>query len=205
MKTLIAAFILTLVLGFLTTAPAIAQTSSEETVCEPLKADGITKGLYGLCVAFCEAQEWASIEVAISEGDLEALASEGPSSRILTKYNKKKQESDPGMPCILVEEPCPCWTADELASIDGYNSDGISITTQCTPPTSWPYFREARESDPINVAYATPGISGLCIYYNVETEVFRFLTEDGGSGGITVEESADCHAQVEAQCAALGF
>ena len=33
------------------------QTPAVESVCDPLKADGVTHGLYGLCIAFCEAQD----------------------------------------------------------------------------------------------------------------------------------------------------
>jgi len=47
---------------FPATPPAMDQTPDGETpanegVCDALQADGTTKGLYGLCVAFCEAQD----------------------------------------------------------------------------------------------------------------------------------------------------
>ena len=42
------------------------ETPAEETVCDPLKADGITKGLYGLCVAFCEAQDYSALNNPIN-------------------------------------------------------------------------------------------------------------------------------------------
>jgi hypothetical protein len=105
------------------------QTPAEETVCDPLREDGITKGLYGLCVAFCEAQDLADITVPLTPEALEALNIDAPSGRILENYNKKKQESDPGMPCILVQEPCPCFTKQELQSIDGYDADGMYMET----------------------------------------------------------------------------
>ena len=85
------------------------ETPANEGVCDPLKLDGITKGLYGLCVAYCEAQ------------DLDLLGDkEPPNTRILANYNKKKTDTDPDMPCIQV--PCPCWSADQLANIS--NSTG---------------------------------------------------------------------------------
>lgn len=106
--------------------PALAQTPdgmtpANEGVCDILQADGTTKGLYGLCVAFCEAQDHTSSATPISEADYDALAAAAPSGKLLSVYNKKKQSNDPGMPCIVYEEEgCPCWSADEFASIDGY-------------------------------------------------------------------------------------
>jgi hypothetical protein len=86
------------------------ETPANEGVCDPLKADGITKGLYGLCVAYCEAQ------------DLDLLGDKDPpNTRILDNYNKKKTENDPGMPCV--QAPCPCWTTEQLANIS--NSGGM--------------------------------------------------------------------------------
>jgi len=120
----------------LITAPAIAQTPDgitppNEGICDALSADGVSKGLYGLCVAFCEAQDWADVSVPITESDLDALSVKAPSGRILASYMKKKTETDPDMPCILVEEPCPCWTADELASIDGVGLAGEPLELLC--------------------------------------------------------------------------
>ena len=92
------------VLLFLSTAifssPVAAKTSdgqvpSEEGVCDVLKEDGVTKGLYGLCVAYCEA--------------------EASSERVLENYNRKATENDPAMPCLETVVSCPCWTMEELA------------------------------------------------------------------------------------------
>lgn len=99
-------------------------TPAEETICDTLREDGVTKGLYGLCVAFCEAQDLASEQTVLSYEDLVALGVDAPSGRILANYNKKKQEGDPGMPCIVEEPPCPCFTQEELQSIDGWNDVG---------------------------------------------------------------------------------
>ena len=63
-------------LFFVTTT--IAQTPDGDTpvnegVCDPLMEDGVTKGLYGLCVAFCESQDLASLDEPISSDDLDTL------------------------------------------------------------------------------------------------------------------------------------
>ena len=101
------------------------QTPAEETVCDPLRDDGITKGLYCLCVAFCEAQDVAERTTPLTPEALDALKIEVPSGRILGNYNKREQESNPDMPCVLVQESCPCFTKQELQNIDGYESDGL--------------------------------------------------------------------------------
>ena len=113
------------------------QTPAEETVCDPLRATGVTKGLYGLCVAFCEAQDIASVDEPITQDQLAALEASAPSGKILNAYNRKKRDADPHMPCILVQEPCPCWSEEEIAEIDG-NFDGnpINKAATCTPSQS---------------------------------------------------------------------
>ena len=84
------------------------ETPAEESTCDSLV--GATPGLYGLCVAFCEAQD--------CEPD---FAAEDPfghcrpaSSVILDRYNQKKAETDPPMPCLRV--PCPCYDEADLAA-----------------------------------------------------------------------------------------
>ena len=91
--------------------PATAQTPDGETpaveeVCDTLI--GATPGLYGLCVAYCEAHD-ADL---LSEPDV-------PNRNILRNYNTKKTKFDPPMPCAQIEEvdDCVCWTADELLMV----------------------------------------------------------------------------------------
>lgn len=93
---------------------------AEEDVCDSLR--GGTPGLYGLCVAFCEAHD---AELSVPDGDPAELAR--PDRKLLENYDRKRTASDPPMPC-LVEPPaddgptgsdpaadsCPCWTAVEL-------------------------------------------------------------------------------------------
>lgn len=81
---------------------ADGETPANEGVCNVLQ--GMTPGLYGLCVAYCEAQDLDMV------GDKPV-----PNSRILANYRKKMQAGDPDMPCLQV--PCPCWDAEELAAI----------------------------------------------------------------------------------------
>ena len=80
------------------------ETPANEGVCDVLI--GSTPGLFGLCNAYCEAQ------------DLDTFDKEPPRTKILENYNKKKQAGDPDMPCL--QTPCPCWSAqtNKLQIID---------------------------------------------------------------------------------------
>ncbi|KPK61373.1 MAG: hypothetical protein AMJ59_02895 [Gammaproteobacteria bacterium SG8_31] len=81
-----------------------------EGICGDLQ--GGTPGLYGLCVAFCEAQELGS-----------APNSKQSAFSLLAAYESKRAPDDPDMPCLdsgssnKPQPPaaeCRCWTADEL-------------------------------------------------------------------------------------------
>ena len=84
---------------------------SNEGVCDGLKIAGVTRGLYGLCVAFCEAQD-CEPDLSAADPFSACLPSSG---KLLAKYNKRKGAGDPDMPCI--QGPCPCWTQGELSSL----------------------------------------------------------------------------------------
>jgi len=90
-------------------------TPANEGVCDVLI--NATPGLYGLCIAFCEAQD---CEYNLdAEDPFENCRPSNP--RILEVYNRKKQATDPDMPCI--QEPCPCWSQEELEALP-FLSDG---------------------------------------------------------------------------------
>lgn len=74
------------------------ETPASEGVCDPLI--GGTPGLYGLCIAYCEAQ------------DLDAEQGKSPSMKLLELYDRRKTDADPPMPCV--QDPCPCWTEEDL-------------------------------------------------------------------------------------------
>lgn len=92
-------------------------TPSEETVCDVLKTDGVTKGLYGLCVAYCEAQDNDQIDKTPAN------------PKILANYRRKMSDTDPDMPCVHV--PCPCWTQEELDTATMDDSVAIVTATSC--------------------------------------------------------------------------
>lgn len=202
--------------GLLMVATAAAQTPdgqtpAEETVCDPLMDDGVTKGLYGLCVAFCEAQDHSSLNAAITEAELEALESEAPSGRVLANYNKKKKETDPAMPCIKVEESCPCWSAEDLAGIDGFAPDYTATEQYFCNTGQWDLVA-LREFAPLHMAWShllesTPehGPIGYCLYVDegASPQIFRHLTFHNGT--LSMPQARACNAQVRARCVEAGL
>jgi len=193
-------------------------TPAEETICDPLKQDGVTKGLYGLCVAFCEAQDWASELSTMTPEEVEAMEFDSPSGRILANYNKKKQESDPGMPCIVIAPPCPCFSQEELQSIDGFNDvSGYSIkyderlyVDKIIDPNGGDYITEAyggmmREYSNLKVdmhaatVNAKPGRSYVCSYVDNQKKasVSRSFRTDEGT--LSMAEWEACRDMIVAE------
>ena len=83
------------------------ETPANEGVCDELMY--ATPGLYGLCIAYCEAQD-------LDDTDLDdpiSVSKAVPKDQILANYEKKMRVGDPPMPCIQV--PIPCWTDEEIA------------------------------------------------------------------------------------------
>lgn len=212
-------FLPTMLILFLTTFDSVAlastpdgSTPAEETVCDPLKADGITKGLYGLCVAFCEAQDFADVSDATTDAELIDLMKGAPSGKILAAYNRKKSTTDPGMPCIVETSSCPCFTDTELADMDGIHDGQTLADFNCRRNTDG--LISAYEADPAPhisitvapVSYAGPTNAG-CIYQNRQVNqpdgIDRVLSI--GSGTITSEEVDLCASKLSTQCALYGM
>jgi hypothetical protein len=114
---------------------AVAQTPDGETpanegVCDELI--GLTPGLYGLCVGFCEAQDAEATFDVATQTITFAPGTKPSNPKLLELYNKKKvMGTDSDMPCVNVVEPpapvtCPCWTEPEL--------DGINPSSDATGP-----------------------------------------------------------------------
>jgi len=154
-------------------------TPANEGACDVLKTNA-TPGLYGLCVAYCEAQ------------DLDTFDKEPPSTKILDNYNKKKLTGDPDMPCLKV--PCPCWTDAELASITADN-----MAAACLRATN--KIQTIDNSPKTHFAEADITLSReRCRYIdlNMAIPVVR-------SFSITAPEAQSCYAAVTTACSALGL
>ena len=81
--------------------PLIKQ-SPAQSVCDGLI--GLTPGLYGLCVAYCDNQS-CDAEAAES-GQCKRSA---PNESVLRNYNRKMQAGDPPMPCLA--PPTSPWAS----------------------------------------------------------------------------------------------
>lgn len=153
------------------------ETPANEGVCDVLH--GGTPGLYGLCVAYCEAQ------------DLDSFDKEPPNTKILANYRKKMQAGDPDMPCVKV--PCPCWSADEMGSI---TDDGLASACNSFPNR----LQIVNNSTKLHFAEVntTTGLE-RCRYINLNISPVT-----SRSFTITPTEAASCMADVQAACTSTG-
>ena len=91
-----------------------------ELICSTLTADGVSKGLYGLCLAYCAATD--SPQNLTSEENIAELPNH--SANILESYNKMRAPTDPQMPCATYysESQCPAWTTEQrdIVGTHGY-------------------------------------------------------------------------------------
>ncbi|MFC1683922.1 hypothetical protein ACFL0R_00415 [Pseudomonadota bacterium] len=188
------------------------KTPAQEGVCDPLKADGVTKGLHGLCVAFCEAQDFASVDMPLTDEEISAFEDSRPSANLLKNYNRKKKETDPAMPCIVrqVNADCPCWSADEFEQIDGTNNDqpsnqlSFACNASSTTTGMTAVIYESTSSSQKNaLAYGfarenitTRGVYRSCVYndkYN-GTNTFRFSTN------LSEGDFSACYEAIATKC-----
>jgi len=191
------------------------KTPAVETVCDPLTTEGVTQGLYGLCLAFCDAQDIASEELPITEADLDALMGAASSGSILDSYNMIKKTTDPYMPCIKVDASCPCWTADELDSIDGITPAGDISRTRCAkatdPQSGTVDVATAIEIDPQRIRATAWDLHRendtieRCTYSNAQVTPPIARDLDVRQGTLTHYQAAECLAQINARCATLGY
>lgn len=149
------------------------ETPANEFVCNALQ--GGSPGLYGLCVAYCEAQDLDII------GDKET-----PNNKILTNYRKKMQAGDPDMPCL--QTPCSCWTQAEL--------DAIASPTTCTTSLTSGIIRSTTQFASIDVTRP------VCRFTDKNTNISRRFQ---GESALPAESAQTCLAQISNACAANGF
>jgi hypothetical protein len=86
------------------------ETPANEGICDGLEF--ATPGLYGLCIAYCEAQDLFLISPETPEGAIKLM----PRRKILDNYNNKKTGFDPDMPCVL-PTGCPCYTHEDAERV----------------------------------------------------------------------------------------
>jgi len=160
--------------GYAQASTPDGETPANEGVCDILQ--GGTPGLYGLCVAYCEAQ------------DLDTVDKNPPSQKILDNYNKKKQPGDPDMPCIQI--PCPCWSDVEL---DAAVADG-TISTCVTSGETIQLI-----DDSASLRFFRSDQTGRCSYvdFNSAPPLVRNLN-------VSTTDAENCHSQLSTACTATG-
>jgi hypothetical protein len=192
--------------------PTLAKTRDGETpanegICDDLAF--ATPGLYGLCTAFCEAQD-CEPDFAAEDPFADCTP---PSIKLLDLYNRKKQPSDPEMPCVQ-QTACPCWMPEDLNGLRFPSSQDAALCAkdQDTPSaTNVDFWRILRSDAVTGEAYDTwvasvgnnEAPSPMC--------VFRDTCSDGDCLGsyrflpLTAEQFAACETQVAASGADRGF
>ena len=106
--------------------PSASESSSEsressqqvaranQGICDGLKAPGVSSGLHGLCVAYCEALNCPDATAGAAALSAQCRAA---CPTVLANYDKSRKPSDPAMPCVKPPPACPCWTAGELTAV----------------------------------------------------------------------------------------
>lgn len=176
-------------------------TPANEGICDGLQTDGVTSGLYGLCVAYCEALD--SPDPGVGPGELSAQC-RAPSPTVLEAHNKKKTDADLEMPCVQ-QPACPCWSAAEIGAI------GLTYTPNIVNyfPNSFPSFstfslvenRVATDEFPFGafqLAQVDFSDVNVCRYFNSDfapgapTPIIRVQE-------VTNSEAAACEVEIDAQ------
>ena len=165
-----------------------AITPANEGVCDVLHESG-TKGLYGLCVAYCEAQ------------DLDVINKEPPNTKILENYDRKKQAGDPDMPCIQPVE-CPCWGPAEAAEIYG---DGVISMCERNLYANGESVKIVDDPEAKFLAYADTRVDRRG---NARCGFKDIIDADNGIARnfrIPVEAAQSCYATLSQACSDLGY
>lgn len=153
-------------------------TPANEGICDGLI--GATPGLYGLCVAYCEAMD-APEDLS---DPLAITALRMPAQKILTNYERKQNDGDPDMPCVVYEPEvvCPAWTPEELETVgtQGWNFwlNDWSIGPVGTTQRVWfEDYEEQPGAGKVTFAYAANGVRDGTPFYWVS---YRMTNSDTG-------------------------
>lgn len=217
----------TLILLFCMSLPGLVyaqtrdgQTPASEDICNDLKSS--TPGLYGLCVAFCEAQDIGELDV----NDPFLLGNKPADPKLLDLYNRKKQPNDPDMPCVKIDDPnypdCPCWSQEELDKIFTRTAlPGQRDSDQCfsisSPPAvkeihyiveaggdvgSWSFGTRAYavEHEVVGGRFVGPS----CEFFDKEVLSYEPIVSVHRQMLLTEEEMAGCISEILARADAAG-
>ena len=149
------------------------ETPAQESVCDELI--GQTPCLYGLCVAYCEAQDGPTtlnVDVPLEDQDFSV-----PNRKILSNYDKKMREGDPKMPCVNYTTSCPVWSQEELDVIgtQGGQAGDVSriISADREYYQDFEYNSEKRWIAQIRNNFRSQGKVGYYYVYNYQTRRYE--------------------------------
>lgn len=174
-------------------------TPKEENVCDTLR--GKTPGLFGLCVAYCEASD---LDSATATDGFTKVAER--QDRFLQKYNRKKTAADPEMPC-LSQNACPCWSTNAIsaarwldmsvpATCATFAAENVSFDMLATTGTY-----ADPEFNSLSVTKHTPdGVNFNHYCQNVDNATNTYMFHQFDATDFEV-----CRAQILGTCAVLGF
>jgi hypothetical protein len=199
-KLFILTMLVTAIAAFTVAAPATAQTPDGETpanegVCDVLI--GSTPGLYGLCVAFCEAQD-CEVTYDPSTDEVTFDPDCKPSNpKILENYNRRMQPDDPDMPCVnYVVSECPCWTEEELNEVADAN---VMLCSGTVGGHSIIYGFDASGLSE-GAASGTAGGGLACLYHGVHNGNYVIR-----NFGVSAEEDEICRGSIYDECTSRGY
>lgn len=172
-------------------------------VCDGLL--GGTPALYGLCLAYCEAQGAVPADLTAPGSWLMA-----PSRSILDNYRSRMQPGDPDMPCL--QPLCPCWTEDELAEMFVNALPYIQCATDDGSVTTSNDLTVLNSPDDTQLERCFPYGAGFPIAFAAqfgggEDHTCAFLTDNQRPlryFAITQSEFELCKASLQNHVAALG-
>ena len=190
-KTLLVAAVISCLPGSAFAGGGGAASDLNAGVCDEVK--GATPGLYGLCVAFCEAQDCRP-----DWGAANPFADCRPSSpKLLRLYERRMQEGDPPMPCVQQAE-CPCYTREDLFEmslpydlcLDGYYNRAWGGGT-VSAIYDWSYSPSYYRKEGLASHYPMLPQPYNCYYSNSTTGQVVLLSVDGDEYGQCVDMLAE--------------
>lgn len=181
--------ILALTLALPVTALADDGSPADETICDELQ--DATPGLYGLCIAYCEAQD-------CDGDDFDSMQCDPRKQSVLDNYNRKRTEADPEMPCAQTVEPdaCPCFDRADLEALQlevcrNTTRDGVTTITANGPAClDGPWFDFVGASD--DVIVGGTGAQNTCFIRNVDEVSCDFQVATPAPEDITQEQASAC-------------
>ena len=176
-------------------------TPTNEGVCNELL--GFPQGfLYGLCVAFCEAQDCEATFDPLTNEPTFGPGCSPSDPEVLKSYNRRKNASASLMPCVnAAERACPCWTEGELDSVADGNTSFCGQVDDPNSSSNYFFGRDA-QADHEEAAY-TSNVWGdqpslTCYFKEWSTPTIRYQY-------ISPAQRLHCRASLLAECLDRGF